>query len=198
MDQCDDIAPLLSAYNDAELSPAQTEQLTHHLDRCEHCKDTLLDYIVLGHHLRMATQPPALEGFAEAVQARIVGTRRPLRKRLRFVLGEWRDAWLTGVAVGSAALAVAIWALVLLAPATVRSWLLHLNPSVNQSDIAHNHHPSTSPPAASVEDALSNQFASPDSEAVISRLEAKPDSVALWSEPDTKTTVIWLNDDVRR
>jgi hypothetical protein len=33
-----------------------------------------------------------------------------------------------------------------------------------------------------------------DSQAIISRLEAEMPSVAVWSEPQSDTTVIWLPD----
>jgi anti-sigma factor RsiW len=189
---CDDIAPLLSAFNDGELAPHESEQVTRHLDRCETCKDTLLDYLMLGHHLRSAAAMPTLEGFSESVLKAIEGSRRPFRDRLRYRLAELREGWVAAVSLTGAALATAALVLVLAKPQSLSrlSAMVGRSPQPSgPSEIVQNS-PGSSPPPASPEVPPAS-----NSETFISRLEAKPPSVAMWSEPDNKTTVIWLGDD---
>ena len=71
MAHCDDIAPLLSAFNDGELPAHETDLVTQHLDGCETCKETLIDYLLLGHHLRTATATSTLDGFTARTNALI-------------------------------------------------------------------------------------------------------------------------------
>lgn len=77
MAHCDDIAPLLSAFNDGELTAHETNSVAEHLDGCESCKASVLDYLLIGHHLRTATTLPSLDGFTERVMEGIAATRRP-------------------------------------------------------------------------------------------------------------------------
>ena len=189
MAQCSDIVPLLSSYNDAELTPLETEQVSHHLDKCESCRETLLDFVLLGHQLRAAMAMPATEGFVDAVMSGIGSSRRPLRQRLRNWLEQLRERWVAAVSLGGAAVATAALVLVLAEPQTVNriSWLLH--PSTGRVQETVNAPPTAPPPVAA-------QAATPfNSQTYISRLEARHPSVATWSEPDFKTTVIWLGDD---
>ena len=176
MAHCDDIAPLLSAFNDDELSAHETDRVTQHLDGCETCKETLIDYLLLGHHLRTATAISSLDGFTENVMRGVGGARRPFRGRLLNRLEDLRERWVAAVSLAGAAVAVATLAMVLAEPHTWERISARLRGSPAPSEIAQN-------PAQS------------NSETFISRLEATPPSVALWSEPDTKTTVIWLGDD---
>jgi len=203
---CDDIAPLLGAFNDGELAPHQAEQVTRHLDGCETCKETVLDYLMLGHHLRSAAGMPSLEGFSESVLKAIEGSRRPFRDRLRYHFAQLRESWVAAVSLTGAALATAALALVLAEPQTLSRLSAMLGRSPQPSGPSEQasgpfeqasgpsetvkNSPGTSPPSASSEVPSSS-----NSETFISRLEAKPPSVAMWSEPDNKTTVIWLGDD---
>jgi anti-sigma factor RsiW len=189
--QCDDIAPLLSAFNDGELAPQEAEQVTRHLDGCETCKETVLDYLMLGHHLRSAVEMPSLEGFSQSVLKAVEGSRRPFPDRLRYHLAQLRESWVAAVSLTGAALATAALALVLAEPQTLSrlSAMLGRSPQTSgPSEIAKNS-PGIPPPASPEVPRSSN------SETFISKLEAKPPSVAMWSEPDDKTTVIWLGDD---
>jgi len=186
---CDDIAPLLSAFNDDELPAHETDLVTQHLDGCETCKETLIDYLLLGHHLRTATAIPSLDGFTEGVMRGIAGARRPFRGRLLNRLEDLRERWVAAVSLAGATVALATLALVLAEPHT---WERISAPFRTR--------PASSEIAAQKAETLPSEASStlPDqsqSEAFISRLEAKPPSVALWSEPNTKTTVIWLGDD---
>jgi anti-sigma factor RsiW len=186
---CSEIAPLLSAFSDGELSPLETDQVTLHLDNCETCRDTLLDFVLLGHHLRTAVAMPSVEGFADAVMEGVGGSRRPLRERILYWLDELRERWVAAVSLTGAAIATATLLLVLAAPQTVDriSALVHGSP--NRTEIVQRA-PVNAPSLASAP-----AVAPSDSETYISRLESRHPDVATWSEPDNKTTVIWLGDD---
>jgi anti-sigma factor RsiW len=185
---CDDIAPLLSAFNDGELSAHETDLVTQHLDGCETCKETLIDYLLLGHHLRTATMMSSLDGFTEGVMRGIAGARRPFRGRLLNRLEDLRERWVAAVSLAGATVALATLALVLAEPHTWERISARFRATPASSDVAQN----SDNPASSSSTPQPDQSSS---EAFISRLEAKPPSVTLWSEPNTKTTVIWLGDD---
>ncbi len=184
MAHCDDIAPLLSAFNDGELTAQETNRVAEHLDGCETCKAVVLDYLLLGHHLRTATDLPSLEGFTERVMKGIADTRRPFRGRLLNRIEDLRERWVAAVSLMGAAVAVAALALVLAEPHTIGRVAGAMPSSV-----------ATSGEASPAPFVVPFEPEPPAGEAYISRLEAKPSSVATWSEPDTKTTVIWLGDD---
>ncbi len=196
MAHCDDIAPLLSAFNDGELSAHETDLVTQHLDGCETCKETLLDYVLLGHHLRTATAVSSLDGFTENVMRGIAGARRPFRGRLLNRLEDLRERWVAAVSLAGATVALATLALVLAEPHTWERISAPFRTKPVSTDLAQN--PDTLASSSPLPAQSSSSSPLPDqssSEAFISRLEATPPSVALWSEPDTKTTVIWLGDD---
>jgi len=177
---CDDIAPLLSAFNDGELTPHETNQVAEHLDGCESCKATVLDYLLLGHHLRTAAAMPSLDGFTERVMKGIADTHRPFRGRLLNRFEDLRERWVAAVSLMGTAMAVAALALVLAEPHAIQRLVHAFSGAPEPEPVVANNEPESQPAAG---------------EAYISRLEAKPSSVATWSEPDTKTTVIWLADD---
>jgi anti-sigma factor RsiW len=185
---CDDIAPLLSAFNDGELTARETNQVAEHLDGCETCKAAVLDYLLLGHHVRNATALPSLDGFTERVMKGIADTRRPLRGRLLNRIENLRERWVAAVSLMGAAVAVSALVLVL-AEAHAMHGLAGTPNGSSSPTVAIDDEAS---PASSIPPFVSEH---PAGEAYISRLEAKPSSVATWSEPDTKTTVIWLADD---
>ncbi len=198
MAHCDDIAPLLSAFNDGELPAHESERVIQHLDGCETCKETLIDYLLLGHHLRTATAVSSLDGFTEGVMRGIAGVRRPFRGRLLNRLEDLRERWVAAVSLAGATVALATLALVLAEPHTWERVSAPFRTTPAPTDVAQNSASLGSPSSSSrpVESVSSSTL--PDessSEAFISRLEATPPSVALWSEPNTKTTVIWLGDD---
>jgi anti-sigma factor RsiW len=201
---CDDIAPLLSAFNDGELSAQESNQVAKHLDGCEACKATVLDYLLLGHHLRSATALPPLDGFTERVMKGIGGTRRPLRGRLLNRIEDLRERWVAAVSLMGTAVAVASLVLVL-AEAHAKHPVAGLpngsstvsvaNNNVANNTVAGNNVANNGDVSSETSSTESFEPEPPAGEAYISRLEAKPSSVATWSEPDTKTTVIWLADD---
>jgi len=182
---CDDIAPLLSAFNDGELTPHETNSVAEHLDGCEPCKASVLDYLLIGHHLRTVTTLPCLDGFTERVMEGIAATRRPFWGRLLNRMDDLRESWVAAVSLMGTAIALAALALALAEPHAlqrVAGWF-----GGTPAPVIVENEPAAPPSPIAVSETLS--------ETHISRLEAKPSSVATWSEPDTKTTVIWLADD---
>jgi anti-sigma factor RsiW len=189
---CDDIAPLLSAFNDGELEPLEADQVSLHLNNCEGCRDTLLDFVLIGHHVRNAVPMPSLEGFAQGVLGAIAATgRRPIRDRLLYRLEELRERWVAVVSLAGAAIAMASLILVLAEAGTlvrISSWI---HPGSKPIEVAQKV-PAQAAGGANPATSVSEPF---DSQTFISRLEARHPSVATWSEPENKTTVIWLGDD---
>lgn len=189
MGHCTDIVPLLSAYGDGELTPLETNQVTSHLDNCENCRDTLLDFVLLGHHLRTAVPMPSLEGFADGVMKAVAESRRPLSDRVLHWLDELRERWVAAVSLAGAAIATASLVLVLGEPQTLTrlAALFHAPPKSIEIARKVPANPPFPPTPPAVEPS--------NSETYISRLESRHPAVATWSEPDNKTTVIWLGDD---
>lgn len=196
MPQCTDIAALLSAFNDGELPPLENDQVSRHLDNCENCRETLLDFVLLGHHLRSAVAMPSMEGFLEGVMGGIASSRRPLSQRLLYLLEELRERWVAAVSLTGAAVATASLLLVLAEPHALTriTRLVHgdFAPVRDSTPVEMAQNPPPLKPSQSAD----APFPAPsDSQTVVSRLEARHPSVAMWSEPDYKTTVIWLGDD---
>ncbi len=205
MAHCSEIEPLLSAYTDGELTALESEQVTHHLDNCGGCKETLLDYVLLGHHLRSAVAMPSLEGFAESVLNAIPRRRPSLRERFFDWRERMRERWIAAISVTGAAAAMASLALVLWQQPQVVGgipWLGHRQSggadaaarSLNRNSTSIQI-PDQAQNTAAAAPAAAAQAAPFNSETFISRLESRHPSVAMWSEPDYKTTVIWLGDD---
>jgi anti-sigma factor RsiW len=191
---CAEITPLLSAFKDGELPPLEHDQVTLHLENCLTCRDTLLDFVLLGHHLKSAVAMPSLEGFVDGVLDAIGEGRRPLGQRLRFRLDELRDRWVAGVALAGVAIATASLVLVLAEPPSVTTISGIVHRAAAPTELAQN---DQSARAMKVSSSATHAAAPSDqnSQTYISRLESRHPAVATWSEPDYKTTVIWLGDD---
>ncbi|HLH75758.1 MAG TPA: zf-HC2 domain-containing protein [Candidatus Binataceae bacterium] len=182
MDRCDFINPLLSAYHDGELAEAESTLVKTHVVDCPSCSQELLDLGLVGHELRQLLAPPELPDFTAAVMARL-----PAHPPRRAWLGrvrppEWSAGWMAGLSFASAALAVGAWIILLMG-----------------GRASHAMHATSSNFAAAAQPAISQPqtvaATDQDSQAYISRLETKAPSVAVWSEPENKTTVIWLPDE---
>jgi anti-sigma factor RsiW len=197
---CDDIVPLLSAFKDSELPPLENDQVTLHLENCTACRDTLLDFVLLGHQVRAAMALPALDGFADGVMNAIAQSPRPLRERIGYKFGQWRERWVAGAAVAGVAIATATLVLVLADPQISRFSQFAGGhgrpPATAQNEVASNETAPTEKPLQPVASGPGVASSSAEnSQTYISRLESRHPSVATWSEPDSKTTVIWLGDD---
>lgn len=184
MADCTEIAPLLGVFEDGELEPHEMQEVARHLARCGNCEIVLHDYAALGRNLRAVVVTPPLENFAHAVQRRLDEVRLPLRTRLERYLESMGESWTTAFALTSAALAFG-------------AWLLFFTPYVRQNpdqiasierEAQSFQHNDSGPP-------LGAAFVGSGPQGVISRLETKNPSVAVWSEPETRTTVIWVPDE---
>jgi anti-sigma factor RsiW len=183
LERCDYIEPLLGAYQDGELPPAQAAVVQEHLSKCEICSEALLDFAVLGHQLREAIVVPSLAGFTEAVINCLPESSHTPGALSRLLEG-LRQRWIPAMALLSSATAAAALAVVFLAPA--RAPVRNVVVAQASAPIAPAAQPSE---IAEVDDGFNRD------ETFISRLETKDPSVAVWSEPNNKTTVIWLPDE---
>jgi len=190
MADCSEIAPLLGFFEDSELEPHEMQEVARHLAYCKGCEATLSDYTTLARHLRAAVVEPSLDKFAKTVQRRIGELSVPLRVRIERRLESLTERWTAGLALASAALALGAWVL-LFAPFAQRYLGGHQDTNVAASSQA----PTEAAPRDESETAAESAPAEDAQQTVISRLEAKTPDVAVWSEPETKTTVIWLPDE---
>ncbi|SRR5579875_11365 len=187
MADCAEVVRLLGAFRDGELESEQVELVARHLAHCAQCERTLGEICRLGEELRAAVGEPCLEGFVERVMSRIEHTYVPLRLRLwrRIASFDWR----LPVAVTSASLAAAL--------ASVAAFMVLTRPAVDLrfassstfvrgEDIAEQPRAFQLPQAGEI---------GSRGQVVISRLETSLRHVAVWSEPEANTTVIWLPED---
>ena len=116
MAPCDQIRLLLGPFEDGELEPHEIEEVAHHVASCGECKAILENYRTLGLSLRSIAEVPALDGFAEAVQARIAKVRIPLRVRIGRYFDSVSERLMAGAAIGAASAIAAIVTIVLVTP----------------------------------------------------------------------------------
>lgn len=200
MAECGEIGLLLGAFEDGELEPNEMQEVAFHLARCEACTGSLSAYSSLGRELRSIATEPDLAGFASAVKSRIDGLPVPLSVRIHRFLERRTDRLGYGFAWGSAIAAVAAVTIILITP-YAEQYTHRGQTSVTANVAAAGHDPSpmghevAAIPEKSVEPvADASSFTATDSHADISRLESEIPSVAVWSEPSSDTTVIWLPD----
>jgi len=184
MADCSEIAPLLGVFEDGELEPHEMQEVARHLARCGNCEIVLHDYAALGRNLRAVVLSPPLENFAHAVQRRLDEVHIPLRARLEHYLESLGERWTPAFALTSAALAFGAWVLFFTPYARQNA---DQTASAERETRSFRHNESGPP--------LGTAFVESGPQSVISRLEAKNPSVAVWSEPETKTTVIWIPDE---
>lgn len=189
MTDCREIAPLLGSFEDSELEPHEMQEVARHLASCKGCEGVLGDYTTIARQLRAVVLEPSLDNFAKAVQRRLDQVPVPLRVRLENHLGWLTERWTAGLALTSAALALGAWVL-LFAPSAQR----YLERGQNTGVAATTQSPTQDSPRDEAEIAPGTAPAEDGPQTVISRLEARTPDVAVWSEPETKTTVIWIPD----
>lgn len=184
MSDCTEIEVLLGAFQDGELEAHEMREVARHLAGCDRCEATLAGFAALGNQLRTALPEPVLRNFATDVDARLTRLAPSPLARLRRFLDSFNQRLVTGLALGSATLAVAALSALIVTP-----WARDLMAN----------HGSPRTPAAMVEQIASGMpeapAASHNSHAVISRLVTERPSVAVWSEPKNDTTVIWVPDE---
>ena len=189
MAQCDEIAPLLGAFQDGELLPHLMKEVARHLASCKNCEEALDGYSAIGQMLRDASPEPNLDGLAMAVEARIEQLRPPLWVRL----GRWFEAQRQRFgSVPAMALAMSAAALLAFVVATplARNMIGTGNHAVR---VAARDARSLARDGAELPGALASAV-SGEPGTIISKLETSNPDVAVWSEPSQDTTVIWLPD----
>ncbi len=207
MANCSEIAPLLGSFEDSELDPREMQEVARHLAHCHACEATLNEFESIGNHLRAVAIQPALADFVTNVQRRIEEARVPLRVRIRLSLDRLSERWAAALALPTAALALGAWVL-LFAPYAQRYFQRGPEPGVvantqgpagissprdaNLAAATQGPNEGSEPEAQEVASGAAPMGDSPQT--VISRLEARTPNVAVWSEPETKTTVIWMPD----
>jgi len=188
MAECSEISLVLGAFEDGELEPHEMQEVARHLAQCGGCEIELAGYATVGRELRALRIEPDLTGFSAAVISRIRASESPIRARVGRSLGRIREQLWSALPTAGLAAAVAILTAVILTPYAGRI----LDRVLPGSELAQLK--SGAGVAAENLAAESGRIASAvhDSRTVISRLEARLPSVAVWSEPRTDTTVIWL------
>lgn len=109
---CDTIRPLLSAFHDGELSPAQRDDVLSHLESCAACRAETQRFAAVSRMalvLRESQSPDLWESIATQLDGN-----RPPRPRRGWRLGSLREhrrhlVWGTALAAVVAILAVASW-----------------------------------------------------------------------------------------
>ncbi|HVN64308.1 MAG TPA: zf-HC2 domain-containing protein [Candidatus Binataceae bacterium] len=195
MAACSEINLMLGSFEDGELEPNEMQEVAFHLARCQACTDELSELSTIGRELRSLSSAPALAGFAVTVKERIDNLPVPFRVRMSRFFDRGFGAIGSGFAWGAAMAAVAAATTILISPYATRLASRHPETVNAVTSIARD---AVRAPARLAEAFPDNsiQVASfnRDSHAVISRLEAEVPSVAVWNEPRTDTTVIWVPD----
>lgn len=213
MARCDEIGLLLGAFEDGELEPHEMQEVARHVVQCSACEAELNDYRRLGITLRGATALLNLNGFTDGVIARIDQLPAPFLARIRKYVASMTENMGGAMLGGLAGAAVAIVTAVLITP-YARQFIANRHQGPQAQQVAMRS-PTTAVPAApsgrlasaapnGASPALSQPPGFLDASsgvgrpsAVISRLEADSPSVAVWSEPQNDTTVIWVPDQSR-
>lgn len=195
MAECSEIALMLGAFEDGELEPHEYQSVAMHLARCERCSAELADYSTIGRELRTAVSEPPLAGFAAGVMSRIEQMPVPLTTRIAHFFDRLSDQLGSGFGMAAAAAAAAAITIFLAAPYAQN--FAHRSAATMQAtpqQVAQSQKPVVAAPVRLASAPAQINGGAQDSQAVISRLESEIPSVAVWSEPQHDTTVIWLPD----
>ena len=199
MSECSEISLILGPFEDGELEPHEMQEVARHLAACSNCEKALSDYNAIGRQLRDLQSLPPLEDFARAVAQRI--EKLPISWRARFnrFVGEINDRMAAAVAIVATAGAVAILTALVVTPYITSHTRKPVANELSGASIAKLSDRGASNLAEATDQDTAQVAPSPaaaeiagDSRAVISRLESEIPSVAVWSEPENDTTVIWL------
>lgn len=196
--QCNEIAPMLGAYEDGELGGIEQREVGRHLAECASCATEMAATAALGAQLRATAIQPALTGFTEAVLERIADLTPPLHVRISRYFESVREQLSATFVYGAAGLAVAALTVVLIAPYASRfikqgSQMQVATTSAVSADAA-------SAPAVApvefVENEVNPAIVTPAMEprTVIASLDSHVPSVAVWSAPENATSVLWVPD----
>lgn len=209
MARCEDIELLLGPFEDGELEPHEMQEVARHTATCSACEGVLADYRTMAVTLRRSQPIPNLDSFASGVMARIQQMHLPtpvpeMKRRWSGVISDW---FANTIMMGGLAAAVAIITAVVVTP-ELSSWLRHS--TAHASPVLAMAAPAakTIPPSASKNpgQAVDPSDAEPDNGPVvmannngdagtdIRSLQSDSSSVAVWTAPETKTTVVWVPD----
>jgi hypothetical protein len=221
MARCKDIELLLGAFEDGELEPHEMQEVARHTATCTACDGVLADYRSLAVGLRSAQPIPNLDHFADGVMARIrqMHLPTPVPEMKRHWYDTVSDWFANTILTGGLAAAVAVATALVMTPELSRYFHRpHANAQSAPTQVARLEPPApTVKPAAITpprlpeniagNDAGSNLVSNPpaddnqvaqadndDGRAVISDLQSDSPSVAVWTAPDNKTTVVWVPD----
>ncbi|MGH7815062.1 MAG: anti-sigma factor family protein [Candidatus Binataceae bacterium] len=197
MAACGEIDLMLGAFEDGELEPNEMQEVAFHLARCQACTGDLASLSTIGRELRAIAPASVPLGFSAAVKRRIDDLPVPLTVRVGRYFDRTFGLIGSGIAWGAGMAAVAALTAILIAPYAGRFANRHPNTAIAMASLARSavEAPRRLAAALPVVAIPEDQAAyGQDSRAVISRLEAEDPSVAVWSEPRTDTTVIWVPD----
>ncbi|MGH7865795.1 MAG: anti-sigma factor family protein [Candidatus Binataceae bacterium] len=185
---CSEISLMLGAFEDGELEPHEMQEVARHLAECRACEIELAGYARVGRELRDLGVEPELSGFSAAVISRIGENESPVRAQIGRALGRIREEFSSALPTAALAAAVAIFTAVILTPYAAK-FLDRSLPGAQSAQLRDSAELASQEVAAAASRLSS---AVHDSHTVISQLEARSPSIAVWSEPRTDTTVIWL------
>jgi len=167
---CREASNLLPLFFDGELDGDKMRGVALHSTRCETCEGELREMErvqgLINRTVNGAVDEIDLAELWPAVESQLGTVRIPWWSRLRI----WWDEGEHGLMLGVPALAAAA------AVAVLTVWFFTRVPQ-----------PTTQPDAP--------QVAAVDNAASIDSLETDVDSVAVVSDPETRTTVLWVSDD---
>lgn len=191
--RCDEISPLLGAFEDGELEPNEMQEVARHLARCSNCEHSLSAITTIGRMLRNAAPEPSLNGFADAVQSRIEHLRPPFYARLARWFVDFGERFGADAGLVAAGAMAALLALVIATP-IARNLVTQGNrpPQVAASEAGKVASKAGSAPQTLADAATA--LANTEPSTVISQLESSDPDVAVWTGPRRDTTVIWLPD----
>ena len=189
MARCNEISPLLGAFEDGELEPHEMQDIARHLADCKNCEGIVFDYSKLSRLLRDAAPAPALDGFAQAVQNRIERLRPPFRVRIGRWFADQGERFGSGSVIAFAMAAAAILTVIITTPLAQNI----VGTGDHVARVAARDADAVASKATQSSEELASAFGSQPG-TMISRLETSSPNVAVWSEPRQDTTVIWLPD----
>jgi anti-sigma factor RsiW len=221
MARCEDIELLLGPFEDGELEPHEMQEVARHTAICTVCDRVLADYRNMAVALRGSQSLPNLQGFAGGVMARIEAMHLPapvpeLKRHWYDTISDW---FANTIMMGGLAAAVAIVTAIVVTP-ELSNWLRVRQAHAQHPQVVASINPlltaikpfnapalddgvvRNSPPQASDSDNSGNQVVASaddnddngDAGTEISQLKSDSPSVAVWTAPENKTTVVWVPD----
>jgi len=166
---CREALSLLPLFFDGELESRQMRAVVMHSTRCTPCETELrqLERLqeVVSESVNARVDEVDLSNFWPSIEQRLGSVDLPWGQRLRTWWSDGEHRWMAPLPAFAAAAIIAAVAL-----------MFFLNPK-------------------SITDPEAVRVTSVDNAAIIDSLDTDVDSVAVLSEPETRTTVLWVSDD---